>query len=291
MRPPPSPAPQAQIAEGAWVLALDTPTIPPATATNTLILGGDRLVVIEPATPHPRERARLDALLGHLLAEGRTLAGIAITHHHSDHIGYAPHLRARYEVPIYAHAQTAARLDFGIDHAIDEGWTLELGGGQRLEALYTPGHAPGHLVLREQRSGLSHVGDLVAGEGSILIDPRDSGDMGEYLDSLRRMKRELHAELEQGHSPRFVPAHGPVLDDPLALVEHYIRHRLAREDKVRAAVLEQGRWAFPGILASVYADTPKKLWPFAALALEAHLQKLVEDGELRRVGKGARAVE
>ena len=61
----------ARVAEGAWVLALDTPTLPPATATNTLIVGGDRLLIVEPATPHPRERAKLDALLARLRAEGR----------------------------------------------------------------------------------------------------------------------------------------------------------------------------------------------------------------------------
>lgn len=277
-----------QIAEGTWILALDTPTLPPATATNTLIVGGDRLIIIEPATPHAREQARLDALLGELLAEGRTLAGVVVTHHHVDHVGYAPNLRARHGVPIYAHAKTAARLEFEIDVEIDEGWTLELGDGHALEGVYTPGHADGHMLIWDRKTDLAHAGDLVAGEGTILVDIRDGGDMRTYLDSLRRVSAEVTARRARGRAPRLVPAHGPVLDDPVAVLDHYVAHRLAREDKVRAAVVEQGRRSFMTILAAAYADTPKHLWPYAALSIEAHLRKLVDDGELERVGRGAR---
>lgn len=275
-------------AEGAWVLALDTPTLPPATSTNTLVVGGDRLVIIEPATPHAREQARLDALLAELQAEGRTLAAVIVTHHHADHIAYAPALRDRHEIPIFAHPETAARLDFSIDEEIGEGWSLDLGDGHVLEAVHTPGHAPGHLLLWDHKTELAHAGDLVAGEGTILVDVRDSGDMGVYLDSLRRMGERVRARMALGRSPIFVPAHGPILHDPAAVLDHYVAHRLAREDKVRRAVIEQGRRSFVRILASAYADTPKRLWPIAALSVEAHLRKLVADGELVRDGLGAR---
>jgi glyoxylase-like metal-dependent hydrolase (beta-lactamase superfamily II) len=277
---------QPRIAEGAWMLALDTPTLPPATATNTLILGGDRLLIVEPATPHAREQAKLDALLSALRAEGRTLAGVLVTHHHVDHIGYAQALRDAHGIPIYAHPQTASRLDFEIDHAIEDGWTIELGDGHTVEAIHTPGHAPGHLLVWDRKTAIAHAGDLVAGEGTILVDVRDGGDMAVYLDSLRRMADRVRAD--PSGAVRFVPAHGPVLDDPVAVLEHYVAHRLAREDKVRRAVVEGGHRTFLGILASAYADTPKRLWPIAGLSLEAHLRKLVSDGELIREGLGAR---
>ena len=274
--------------EGAWVLPLETPTLPPATRTNTLVIGGDRLVIIEPATPHAREQARLHALLEELEAEGRTLAGIIVTHHHVDHIGHAQALRELHGIPILAHPETAARLGFSIDEAIDEGWSMDLGDGHAIEALHTPGHAPGHLLLWDRKTELAHAGDLVAGEGTILVDVRDGGDMGVYLDSLRRMSERVRARTALGRSPKFVPAHGPILDDPAAVLDHYVAHRLAREDKVRRAVVEQGRHSFVRILASAYADTPKHLWPIAALSVEAHLRKLVADGELVRDGHGAR---
>lgn len=278
----------ARVAEGAWVLALDTPTLPPATATNTLVVGGDRLMIIEPATPHAREQARLDALLAELQAEGRTLAGVIVTHHHVDHIGYATALRQAHGIPIFAHPETAARLEFSIDQPIDEGWSIDLGDGHTLEALHTPGHAPGHLVVWDRKTELAHAGDLVAGEGTILVDVRDAGDMAVYLDSLRRMATLVRDRAAIGRSPIFVPAHGPTLHDPAAVLDHYVAHRLAREDKVRRAVVEQGRRSFIRILASAYADAPKRLWPIAALAVEAHLRKLVAEGELVREGQGAR---
>jgi ribonuclease/clavin/mitogillin len=275
-----------RIADGAWMLALETPTLPPATATNTLILGGDRLLIVEPATPHARERARLDALLSALRAEGRELAGVLVTHHHADHIGYAQELRETHGIPIYAHPETASRLAFAVDHAIDDGWTLELGDGHTVEAVHTPGHAPGHIMAWDRKTGIAHAGDLVAGEGTILVDVRDGGDMAVYLDSLRRMAARVRAD--PSGSVRFVPAHGPVLEDPVAVLEHYVAHRLAREDKVRRAVVEDGHRTFLGILAAVYADTPKLMWPIAGLSLEAHLRKLVGEGELIRDGLGAR---
>jgi ribonuclease/clavin/mitogillin len=275
-------------AEGAWVLALDTPTLPPATSTNTLVVGGERLVIIEPATPHAGEQARLDELVAQLQAEGRTLAAVIVTHHHDDHTGYAAALRDAHDIPIFAHAETAARLEFPIDEHIDEGWSLDLGDGHTLEALHTPGHAPGHLLLWDRKTDVAHAGDLVAGEGTILVDVRDGGDMSVYLDSLRRMATRVREFAALGRSPMFVPAHGPVLHDPAGLLDHYVAHRLAREDKVRRAVIEQGRRSFVRILASAYADAPKRLWPIAALSVEAHLRKLVADGELVREGQGAR---
>ncbi len=277
-----------QPAEGAWVLALETPTLPPATRTNTLVIGGDRLMIVEPATPHPHEQARLHALLAELMAEGRTLAGIVVTHHHADHIGHAAALREAHGIPIFAHSETATRLEFSVDRTIDEGWTMDLGDGHTLEALHTPGHAPGHLLVWDRKTEVAHAGDLVAGEGTILVDVRDGGDMGVYLDSLRRMSERVRARAALGGSPIFVPAHGPILHDPAAVLDHYVAHRLAREDKIRRAVIEQGRRSFVRILASAYADVPKRTWPIAALSVEAHLRKLVADGELVRDGHGAR---
>ena len=269
-----------QLHDGAWSLALETPTIPPATSTNTLVIGADRLVVVEPATPHPREQARLDTLLETLQADGREVVALCLTHHHVDHIGYAKVLRERLGVPILAHAETAARLPFAVDQTIDEGWSMELGGDMVVEAIATPGHAPGHLLFWERSSRIGHAGDLVAGEGTILIDVLDGGDMGVYLDSLRRMTAWCR---ERGG--RLVPAHGAVLEDPVAVLEFYVRHRLEREDRVRQAV-QGGARDFQEILAAAYADKPRAVWPMAAMALEAHLRKLVADGEMVRVGRG-----
>lgn len=268
------------ITEGAWSLALRTPTIPPATSTNTLILGGDRLAVIEPATPYLDEQKKLDQAIDELEAEGRKVVTVLLTHHHRDHTGYAHRLRKRLGVPLRAHAKTAERVDFDVDEEIDDGWGLDLGRGHRVEAIFTPGHAPGHLVYIDRKTGVGHAGDLVAGVGTILVDTKDGGDMAVYIDSLRQMK----ARLESFDPPaRLVPAHGPIIDKPVELLDHYVAHRLKREEAVVDAI-RQGGSSVTAVLPLAYDDTPRELWPLARMSLEAHLQKLVAEGRVARHG-------
>jgi ribonuclease/clavin/mitogillin len=267
------------LAPGVARLSLRTPTIPPAASTNLLIVGHSRLALVEPATPFEDERRVLDDVLEALAAEGRRVERLVITHHHVDHVGDVERLRQQLGVPVHAHALTAERLSWPVDHVLEDGDELELGEGIVLRAVHTPGHAPGHLVLLERASGIAHAGDMVAGEGTILIDPDDDGDMAVYLASLRRLG-ELRARA-------LVPAHGPVLADPRAVVEHYVRHRLAREAKVLAAI-DAGGGDEGELLARAYDDTPRVIWPLAARSLEAHLRKLEGDGVIERESGRAR---
>jgi ribonuclease/clavin/mitogillin len=261
-----------ELAEGVRLLELRTPTLPPATATNTLVVGKQRLAVIEPATPFAEERAELDAALAGL---GGEVAAILLTHHHVDHIGYAEALRARTGAKIHAHRETAARVGFTVDVELDEGAEIELGAGFSLTALFTPGHAPGHLVFHERRTGVAYAGDMVAGVGTILIDPEDSGDMAAYLHSLDRIAAARPSLL--------VPAHGPVIADAEGCVRRYKAHRQMREDRVMAAIGEAPR-DLSEVLAAAYADTPRDLWWLASRSLEAHLRKLEAEGRVWRRG-------
>ncbi len=263
------------LAPGVTLLPLRTPTLPPATTTNCLIVGERRVAVIEPATPFEDQRRVLDRQI-----EGKEVVAILLTHHHVDHVGYAPELRERLGAPIYAHPETARRLSFPVDRPIDDGAVVDVGDGTALEAVFTPGHAPGHLVFLETRSRIAYAGDMVAGTGTILIDPSDGGHMGRYLASLERL-RSVGASI-------LVPAHGPVLGDPEVIVEEYVLHRRMREGKVLAAI---GQGAKVGeVLAGAYDDTPKLLWPIAARSLEAHIELLVEEGRVSREGDYVRPV-
>lgn len=258
---------------GIWRASLRTPTLPPAVATNTLIVGTRRLAVIEPATPHRDEQSALDAMLAERTAAGAKVVAVLVTHHHEDHTGYAFELARRLGAPIYAHALTAARVDFPVDVTLAGGDRLELGDGYVLRALFTPGHAPGHLVFFEERTGIAHAGDLVAGIGTILIDPGDGGDMSAYLDSLAHLAAAAPAAL--------VPAHGPVITAPRACIDRYLIHRRQREVRVLAA-LHAGARRVPELLATAYADTPREIWWLAERSLEAHLRKLEAEGRVVR---------
>lgn len=260
---------------------LRTPTLPPATHTNCWILGSGELVVVEPASPWDDERARLDAVIDGLAAAGETVRAIFLTHHHGDHIGGVTHLAQRLGVPVCAHAATAERLHpfVRVDRLIaaDE---IEALPGMRLRALHTPGHAPGHLVWLDELSGAMIAGDMIAGEGFIVIDPDDAGDMSEYLDSLRRMRTLSPSVL--------CPAHGAAMlgDAANAKLDEYVTHRLAREAKVAAGLASAGRPVTRGeLLPIVYADVHPTMHFVADRSLAAHLDKLVKDGRATLAGE------
>src|SRR5262249_32464283 len=98
----------------------------------------------------------------------------------------------------------------------------------RLRAIHTPGHASNHGCYLLEGEGLLFSGDHVLdGVTPVILAP--DGDMGAYLDALRRLK---------GYALRAIaPGHGDVLDDPIGVIDRVIAHRGRREAKV-LAVLE-----------------------------------------------------
>lgn len=256
-----------RVAPGVLVVALRTPTLPPATHTNTCLLGTRRVTVVDPASPWaPEQRALEDVLVDH----GMVVERILLTHHHHDHVGGALALQASLraqglDVPIVAHAETARLLDgsLRVDELLEPGElvTDEL----TWQVHHTPGHAPGHVVLVHAPSGLAIAGDMVAGTGTILIGP-DDGDLGQYLHSLERM-RGMGIQ-------RLVPSHGAVLEHADALLGFYIAHRHQRSEQVRAALHLVGTAHPYALVPGIYPDLPQEAWPVAALQILAHLRWL-----------------
>lgn len=255
------------------VFAARTPTLPPATHTNSYALGSREVLLVEPATPYDDERRAWVEWVRAMPATGRVPVAIVVTHHHVDHVGGAAFLSKELGIPLWAHAETASRLDAPVDRLLTEDDVLQLEGPvpERWRVLHTPGHAPGHVCLFEESERVVVVGDMVASVGTILIAPGD-GHMATYLAQLERL-----AALDAAVA---LPAHGEPIETPATLLRHYVAHRLLREGKVARALegfAERGATASE-LVSTAYDDTPPHVWPIAMISVEAHLEKLVEEG-------------
>jgi glyoxylase-like metal-dependent hydrolase (beta-lactamase superfamily II) len=183
--------------------------------------------------------------------------------------------------PVAAHRLTAESLkgQVSVDRFIEDDEVLELNGEPAisLRALYTPGHARGHLCFYDARTGALISGDNIVGFGSVLIDPPE-GNMLEYLKSLRHMRALPNLSVLFG-------GHGPAIANPYQKIDEYLTHRLQREELILAAVRE-GRSTPREIVARAYTDVSPKAHAMAERAVLAHLEKLEADGLVAQINDG-----
>jgi glyoxylase-like metal-dependent hydrolase (beta-lactamase superfamily II)/8-oxo-dGTP pyrophosphatase MutT (NUDIX family) len=257
-----------------------TPTKPPATHTNCYLLyTSEQILVVDPGSPYEDEQEILAGFLDELLAEGRTIREIVLTHMHPDHVAGVSALQRHVgsPAPVAAHRMTAEPLSswIHVDRLLEDNDVITLKGSPEiyLSVLHTPGHARGHICLYEQRTGTLLSGDNVVGLGSVLIDPPE-GNMSVYLDSLRRMRSLPNLSLMLG-------GHGPAIARPYEKIDEYIAHRLERETAIFSAV-QQGVGNTKEIVARVYTDVSPKAHIMAERAVWAHLEKLEDDGLVHR---------
>lgn len=215
--------------------------------TNTYLVGRDPAVVIDPG---PDDRSHIDAIR-RAGSERGGIGTVLLTHDDADHLAGVEPLGIEPTRP--ADGETVAGLT----------------------AIATPGHAAEHLsfLLPADGGGFAcFCGDLILGQGSTIVGPREfGGSLADYMDSLRRL---------QGLDLRVLyPGHGPEVHDPQAKVAEYIAHRQEREDRLVAA-LERGERRRAALLAEVWDDVPEELRGAAAIAMQAHLEKLEDEGRL-----------
>ncbi len=238
--------------------------------TNTYLVGGEELIVIDPG---PDDETHVRAIVK--AGEGR-IRGILCTHTHEDHSPAAHSLRSLTGAPVSGmpSPRTDHDAELTIDRVLEDGDTIECDGAS-LRAVHTPGHASNHLCFLLAGSRMLFTGDHIMQGSTVVIWPPD-GNMRAYLASLRRL---FDLQLDV-----LAPGHGHLIQEPHAEVERLLQHRMRREEKVRQAVLRVcGRTTVQALLPEAYDDVPPTLHELAALSLQAHLDKLVEDGAMRCV--------
>lgn len=263
-----------------------TPTLPPATTTNTLIIGLKKLYLVEPATYEQEEQQRLFEMMDEMTARGGKFEAILLTHHHMDHVGAVTAASRRYKLPVRAHPLTYDRIPAGFirGEPLNEGDRIDLGTAPdgsddwHLAVIATPGHALDHLCYLESRYQAAIVGDMLSTLSTIVIDPPE-GHMHTYLDSLERLL---------GYPIKTLyPSHGPVHFDGGKLIRKFLKHRGERELKLIKALTDAPR-SVEELLPQAYDDVTEDFYPVAARSLLAGLIKLEEDGVCERAGAGWR---
>jgi glyoxylase-like metal-dependent hydrolase (beta-lactamase superfamily II) len=229
--------------------------------TNTYVVGRDPAYVIDPGPAGARHLAAIEQTA----RERGGIAGVLLTHSHADHSESVPRLGA----PL-----VCGRVS-GIDEWSELAGERATGAGPAasgrvgpFELIPTPGHARDHVALALGR--VCFCGDLVLGEGSSIVLP-DGGGLAAYLASLERLRRRGFELL--------CPGHGPWITDPDAKLDEYRRHRLERERRLLAAI-DGGERSRERLLELVWGDVPAALRPAAALAMDAHLDKLAAEGRI-----------
>lgn len=237
--------------------------------TNTYLVGGAELAVIDPGPA-------LDSHIAKILETGAgRIRWILATHTHMDHSPAAAALKAATGAQLLGRpAPQGGSQDQGFapDRVLQHGERVAI-GELNLRAIHTPGHASNHLCYLLEETRMLFTGDHVMQGSTVVINPPD-GDMRAYLASLE--------ELLSVDAAIFAPGHGYLIGAPHREVRRLIAHRLAREAKVVAALQRRGPAALEELVTDAYDDVPAGLHPVAMRSLHAHLDKLLIEGRARQ---------
>lgn len=232
------------------------------TGTNTYLVGAAPCWVIDPG---PDDERHIGAVRDAAGSRGG-IGGVVLTHSHADH---SAGVAALGEPLTWGSPDSTLESDWARD---PESAHPDAGTPVPAEPrvvgpftmIPTPGHAADHVCFLWER--VLFCGDLVLGEGSTIVPPAAfGGSLVDYMASLERIAA-LDLEL-------IAPGHGPWITNPRTKVAEYLEHRREREAKLRAAI-EAGERSRERLLDAAWGDVPEVLRPAAALAMQAHLEKL-----------------
>ena len=248
--------------------------------TNTYVIGGESVAVIDPGPDLPGHLDALRQAIG-----GRPLEAILLTHTHRDHCALAPRLAAETATPLWfagahdvstkPHGAAQAAIRGEADATLTPARVLRHGerfgiAGMVLDVHGTPGHCANHLAFGVTGTPYIFTGDHVMGWSSTLIAPPD-GSLRDYFSSLDRLIRAPQSQ--------YLPGHGGLIPEGRDFARALRAHREGRNRQILAA-LQRGPQSVPALLRAVYPGIARPLRAAARLTLEAHIAYLTEQGQV-----------
>jgi glyoxylase-like metal-dependent hydrolase (beta-lactamase superfamily II) len=257
----PGPVDGSGTARARCVLA-PNPGLMTLNGTNTWLIAEPGSAVAMVVDPGPDDETHLGRVRDLAAAAGQRISHILLTHGHLDHSAGAARLAAL----------TGAPVSRASDGGLGPGDVLTEAGCE-LRVVASPGHTADSVCLLLPADGALLTGDTVLGRGTTVI--AEDGSLADYLATLDR----LRALADEQQLSTLLPGHGPLLADPAGVLDFYISHRRERLAEIRAA-LAAGDRTGEDIVARVYADVDRSLWPFARWSVRAQLDYLASRGEL-----------
>jgi len=252
----------------AFCVLAPNPSLMTLDGTNTWLIAEPGSAAAVAVDPGPLDEGHLQRVAATAAGRGQRIAVIVLTHRHEDHSAGAARLAELTGAPVLA-VDPAHRLG---SEGLAAGDVLTQAGCE-LRVIATPGHKTDSVCLFLPADGAVMTGDTVLGRGTTVLGA--DGNLGDYLDSLHR----LRALAEETSLQALLPGHGPLLPDPAGTLDYYLTHRAERLAEVQDA-LAAGDRTLAEIVARVYAEVDKALWPFAEWSVRAQLDYLASRGDI-----------
>lgn len=248
-------------------------TLPPATRTNSFLIGDDnaKKIIIDPSPKDDEEFRKFKNTLN--------LFGfneILLTHHHPDHIERANDLAKEFGVTILLSEYTKNKILSRDPQYFNGITTKNIKDGdivtqwlnKNVLVMEVPGHDEGQVAIYSEDLSWFIAGDLFQGVGTVVIGG-DEGNMSKYFDTLSKIIN---------LSPKVVfPSHGIGLGGT-SILEKTLNHRRQREAQVYSLYTEGV--SPEEMLSRLYGDVDKELWPFALMNIYKHLDKLKQENRI-----------
>jgi glyoxylase-like metal-dependent hydrolase (beta-lactamase superfamily II) len=308
-----------EVATGIYQLYLPLP-MRPSIVNVYLVKSGDEWALVDTGMGSEESLAAFQEALAVVGCPLTAVRKLLSTHHHPDHFGASRRQKELTGAEVYFHPLEVERIrriqtvqpseslvffrQHGVplphgaegmptpmqvwgsnyaptqpDHLIGDGEVIRV-GSREVQAIWTPGHSPGHCCFYLPADEVLIVGDhllptITPHVGAYPNGPDDP--LGDFLNSQWKVQ-ELDVKL-------VLPAHGAVFTDHRARVSQIIQHHEYRLEEVTNTIRRQPKTAYDIAVEVFGNDESRPLFHILAATFEtlAHLHFLVHEELAERI--------